>query len=151
MIEIDTKFTKGKGIAEAHDAIRDFIATAGSRLEDIFINESMQRADGLGNPDGAFDRGELSGSIRILKRDWNQVTVGTKLKRAKDLALGLPQPDASLDAIRQWRRRKEVPRRSKYVWNKVRTKGPTPNPFHIRAEKEFAKELPELIRKVELK
>lgn len=151
MIEVDAKFTKGKGIAEAHDAIRDFIASSGARLEEIFIHESMQRADGLGNPDGAFDTGHLSGSIRILKRDWNQVVVGTKVKYAKNLSLGLPDSAASLEAIRKWRKRKDIPRRSKQVWKKITTEGPTPNPFDVRAERAFIKELPDLIRRCQLK
>jgi hypothetical protein len=127
----------------------------------------MQRADGLGNPDGAFDRGDLSGSIKIMKRDWNQVTVGTRLRRAKTLALGLPDPSVTYEDIKKWKKRKNISLGFLVNWEKgkldpdkawilrvtkkIQRKGPIPNPFHIRSEKEFVKELPDLIRRCQLK
>lgn len=127
--------------------VEDQIQTdAGVRLHELMVEESRTRADGLGGRDGAVDTGTLSNSICITKTAHGQVVVGTRLHYARNLAFGLPDPGASLAQIQKWRDRKRVPRRARTVWEKIKTRGPIPNPFHERASKRFEREIKQIIR-----
>ena len=123
-------------------------------FEDLVISGSSKIVfiimDGLGGLDGAKDTGRLSNSIGILSKSYDHVAVGTNLQYARKLAFGEADPGANLDWIRKWRRRKNIPRRAKQVWKKVRTKGPIPNPFHERTKKRFMNDWPRLQQEARL-
>lgn len=145
-VKIDVKYTDYNSPELIMQKTNAMMVFAGARLNEIFVEESRKRSDGIGGDTGAVDTGELSNSIFILSQDYKHVAVGTNLVRARKLALGEPDPAARLDWIRQWRRRKKVPRRAKQVWNKVRTKGPIPNPFHERTKKRFKMLWPDILK-----
>jgi hypothetical protein len=145
-VRYKVEYTPGTPEDTIKDHSNKMMVFAGAKLNEIFVKESLARADGLGGARGAKDTGELSNSIFILSQDYKHVCVGTNLVRARTLAFGEPDPTAKLDWIRQWRRRKNVPRRAVQVWNKVRTKGPTPNPFHKRTQKIFKAYWSDVIR-----
>jgi hypothetical protein len=133
----DIIYKEGYNPDDLKKSMRIFFATTGAELQTMFKRQSDKRADGKGGRQGAHDLGGLNNSIYILSTDYDHVIVGTNLKRARMLAEGTPDPSARLDWIRLWRKRKNVPRRAVQVWNKVRTKGPIPNPFHKRTKAEF--------------
>jgi hypothetical protein len=146
----DIIYKEGYNPDDLKQSMRNFFAITGAELQGIFIKQSRKRADGLGGRDGAVDTGELSNSIYILSTDYDHVIVGTNLKRGRMLAEGTPDPSARLDWIRLWRKRKNVPRRAVQVWNKVRTKGPIPNPFHNRTKAEFKAQWDKLKKEAKL-
>lgn len=137
-LKTSAKFFKGVDPEEkVKDSLGNFFLRAGTELHKIFRRQASRRSDGIGGSDGAVDTTDMRQSIVILSQGYDHVIVGTNLRRARMLAEGTPDPNASLEWIRLWRKRKNVPRRAKQVWKKVRTEGPIANPFHKRTEKEF--------------
>ena len=145
-LNMKVKFKDYDASADVREASRRLMVFGGVRLRSIMIEEASKRSDGLGGPTGAKDTGALTNSIVILSQDYKHVSVGTNISYAKKLAFGDPDPGARLEWIRKWRVRKNVPRRAKQVWKKVKTKGPIANPFHERTKKKFLKEWPGIQR-----
>lgn len=162
-IKFDVKFKDIDGSELIKEKLRRIMVFSGVRLEAIFRQESKQRPDGLGNPDGAKDKGELSNSIKILSKDYDHVAVGTNLKRARKLVFGEPDPSTSFQDIFDWAVRKDIivfrrgskaffkanPEKHPFVNNvtkKIRKKGPIENPFPERTVKQFKKEWPGIFR-----
>jgi len=155
-LRIKTGYTVQDGALLVESRSKHLMVLCGARLEAIFREESKQRPDGLGGVDGAKDTGELTDSIVIISQDYDHVSVGTNLSRARKLAFGERDPTANLDWIMKWATRKGLPEGSeKYrgkqkknaifkfsqnVTNKIRKKGPIPNPFHERTKERFMKE-----------
>ena len=146
-VNIDVEYKEGPGTGLFDEKMQELMFNASIEMQEIMTFEAKQRADGLGNPDGAVDLGELA-TIQIFERDDEHYIVGTRAPYAIGLALGLPDPSASLGAIRNWRRRKNIPRRAKQVYDKVTTEGPIPNPFHERTVERFMEEWPFLVEEV---
>jgi len=130
---------------------RDLMVTSAAKVHELLTEESAKRSDSLGGPDGAVDTGLLSGSFEILSVTDVDAWVGTRVRYAERLARGLPDPDVMEADIAGWAKRKRLPLRpgfSRAVANKIRTKGPIPNPFHVRAHDRFIELAPGLIAEV---
>jgi len=141
-LNLKVKYKSNDSAEQIRETSKRLMVFGGVRLRSIMIEEASKRADGLGGPTGAKDTGALTNSIVILSSDHKHVAVGTNISYAKTLAFGDPDPGARLEWIRKWRVRKQVPRRAKQVWKKVKTKGPIANPFHERTKKKFLREWP---------
>lgn len=146
-VSIEVKYTEGPGTGLFDEKMKELMFNSAIEMQEIMTFESKQRPDGLGNPDGAVDLGELS-TIQIFEQDDDHFIVGTMAPYAVGLALGLPDPSASLGAIRDWRRRKNIPRRAQQIYDKITTEGPIPNPFHERTIEKFMDRWPFLVEEV---
>ena len=144
-VDIKVKAEPFEGLEIYKQRMDTFMVLAGASLNELLTHESAQRPDGKGNPDGAVDTGNLSNSFFIIEQDDERVRVGTNVEYALGLAKGLPDPSASLEFIREWRERKNVPRRAKQVYDKITTEGPIANPFHERAMDDFLLRVDEML------
>lgn len=125
-----------------------FFLLAGVELQNKMFTQSRVRPDGKGGADGAVYLGFLSSSQQILSRDYKHVSVGSPLKYSRKLALGLPDPDVDINDLIQWATRKQIPVNIEALFEKIKTRGPMANPYHIRASDKFIAELPNIVRKV---